>query len=156
MPKPKRINLNNYQKVNKEEELEGFSSLIITPFKQPDGTQPPIVFLRRPAKGGALAVDIETDDWSRKAVISTVGSEAEYNKRVAWWIDNALKDPEYKQMVNDAFANNGFNLKGEFEKIKGWLLMCNESQRKSHVDKFVKKWLNKNYAQHLNKINRNK
>lgn len=149
--RPKKIDLNNFTKVNSIEECDGYNSLMIIPAKLSDGTQLPPLYFR----GGEhdLIIDI-TDEliWDKNSRISTAGTQEEYNKRVNWWFDNARNNDMYRELVIDTFNRLGFDVLLSWEKCKNWLKSCPDCDRKSYIHKFVFNWLKKGYTWQINRI----
>ena len=152
MSKPKRINLNDYERVEKESDLEGYQSVILTPLKVKVGDewmQPQDLYFRKPESERKFVETPVGAVWYKDVPICTKGSKYDYTKLVHWWYDNALKDPEFKAIINDTYAKNGFRVNVEVEKMKTWLVRQPQSSRKSHLYMFTNKWLNRNYNKHL-------
>jgi len=143
MPKPKRIDLNDYEAVSSLEDLEGYTSLVIIPFKQEDGTQPPNICLRKRLSPFVEIKNVENAQWFQDCRINKKGSKSQYAERVNWWFKNAMLDEEYKDLLNDAFSDKGFNLPEAFERAKLWLKGRTVAQRKTYIHKFVWNWLTK-------------
>ena len=96
--KPKKIDLNQYELVDSEDDLEGYTGIILIPKRLRDGSQPPSLFFRKES-GIIHIVDVDNAVWFKDCRISQAGSQMDYIKRIDWWFENALKDEEYKQIL---------------------------------------------------------
>jgi hypothetical protein len=152
--KPKRINLNDYEQVKTEKDLEGYSAIIITPLKFADGMQAPDILFRRKAKYKAIS-DTEGVIWDQNTVITTATTPLKYASLVDWWVESALADEEWKFKINNTFGKNGFDVKMSMDKAIKWLKTCKPSMRKSHLNKFFNIWFNKGFDRYLNAKNYN-
>jgi hypothetical protein len=152
MSKPIKINLNNWEVVENENAIEGYSGMIITPKKLVNGIQPADLYFRR----GELKVpeieDVTTAMWFKDCHISNKGSEIEYANRVDWWFDSAISDQQYKTIINDTFNRHGFDIKMSWEKAKVWLKQQNGSSRKTFIHKFIWNWLSKGMQWQLTRL----
>jgi len=146
MPKPKKIDLNQYEVVSSEDDLIGHSGLILIPKKNKDGSQPQTFYFRKPS-GVVHIEDVDNSVWTKDCRISTAGSQMDYIKRVEWWFENALKDPEYREilisMYKNAVDNYGFNMKYRIEQTKGWLQSLEGSARKTYINKALMSSMNR-------------
>jgi hypothetical protein len=152
--KPKRLNLNKWTRVETEDATEGYDTLIITPQRYVDGTQPPELYFKR---GEPLIPDItDTDNsvWYKDCHISKQGSELEYCKRVDWWFNNAENDEEYKEIINATFNHHSFNVKMSWDKAKIWLKRQLPDCRKTYIHKFVWNWMTKGIQMQLRREER--
>lgn len=152
MSKPKRINLNDFERVEKETDLEGYQAVILTPLKVKIGDewmQPEDLYFRKPVRGERPVENISNAVWHKDVVISTLGSDYDYGRRVKWYFDNALEDVEFKGMINDTFDKNGFNIRQHLEWMQPWLKKQTLSCRKSHLKKFIWDHLTKDYNKHI-------
>jgi hypothetical protein len=69
---------------------------------------------------------------------------------VDWWYSEAMKNEEYRSIINTNFNRSGFDVKKEFELSHNWLKKLDaKSERKTHIHKFVWKWLNRGYNKHV-------
>jgi len=152
--KPKVIDLNKYEIVNSEEELEGYTGIIITPLRMVDGTQPPKLHFRKGKPKVHEIDDVDSTVWFKDIHISNKGEDHEYAHRVDWWFDNALKDEDYRQIINETFNRNGYELKMAWEKARNWLKGQTPSARKTHLHKFVWNWLTKGMSMQLGRMER--
>ena len=123
MPKPKKIDLNDYMRVGSEEDLADHIGLIITPARLNDGTQLPDWYFRKPIKqADAIIEDTTNAVWHKDCLISTKGSDVEYQRRCSWWLENALKDSEYRNIINNmcstAILEWGFDVAASIDKFK--------------------------------------
>jgi hypothetical protein len=138
MPKPKKIDLNQYELVDSEEELDGYTGIIVIPKKLHDGTQPPVLHFRKESNIIHI-VDTDNATWFKDCRISQAGSQMDYIKRIDWWFDNALADEEYRQilinMYKTAADKYGFDLKKRIDQSKGWLKSLNGTARKTYIHK---------------------
>lgn len=151
MPKPKKINLNTWERVQELPDLDGYQSLILTPHKLEDGTQLPDLYYRR-GLSKFLEIDkVDEVDWHKNIRISKEGTETDYAYRVRWWFENAEKDEEYKEIINSTFNRKEYPLKTEWEKLKYWLIRQSYSSRKTFIHKFAWNWLTRNMHRHLSK-----
>jgi hypothetical protein len=148
--KPKKINLNDYERVQTIGELDGYSSIIIIPYMMDDGTQPAALFLRRGEKKNEI-YDVDDIVWDKDVVISKRGTVEEYAKRVDWWYSNAANDPEYRAMINENFSKNQYDVKMAWGKAIAWLKRQTPSARKTHLHKFMWEWLSKGLGWTYNK-----
>jgi hypothetical protein len=149
-----KIDLNKWEMVGSENDLENYQSLIITPRKFIDGTQPPVLYFRRGAGLKQLIEDTTQVNWSKNCEISNKGTPEEYSERVDWWFDNAIENDEYKTIINDTFNRNGFDVKMSWEKAKMWLKRCVPSKRKTYIHKFVWNWMSGGMTMLLNRLER--
>lgn len=141
MAKPKVFDLNKWEKVKTEPELDGYQGLVIIPPRLENGTQLPSIYYRRGEVKSPEIEDVSTIEWFKDVRISKLGHGVEYAKRVDWWFDNALKDEEYRQIINDTFNRNGFDVKISWEKAKNDLKRYTPSDRKTYIHRFVWNWM---------------
>jgi hypothetical protein len=153
--KPKKIDLNSWERVDEQEDLEGYNGLIIVPQKLEDGTQlPPLYFIREAAK--QYIEDITNAVWTKNCEISNKGEQSEYSKRVDWWVKNALDDEEYRTTLNETFNKHGFNLKLSWDKAFITLKGMIPSSRKTYLHKYIWKWLTRGIQWQINRIEKGK
>jgi len=156
MSKPIKINLNEYERVPTIDDLEGYQSVILTPMMLKDGTQPPTLFFRKGKKKDPLVSDVTGLVWNKDICINNKVSEDQYIKLVDWWFGEAIKDVEYKKLINDTFFKNGFDPKITWDSAQAWLKTCTPSERKTHLHKFIMTKMRKNYQRVIGGINRSK
>lgn len=150
MSKPKKIDLNKYTNVKSEDELYGYHSVIIIPAKLSDGTQLPPLYFR----GGEedLIIDVTDAEWTKDCKLCTTGSQEEYNKRINWWFEQAMLNPDYRSFVNETFHRLGFNVKESWEKGRAWLMSQVGSKRKGYIHKFIWNWMKQGYQWHMRRL----
>lgn len=151
-----KIDLNRWERVASEEDIENYRSLIIIPLKLIDGTQLPPLYFRQGKPLEPLIEDVEGVQWNKMIRISNLGDVTDYCKRVDWWFNNALADDEYKTILNDTFNKYGFNLKVSWDKAINWLKGCTPAQRKTYLHKFIWNWLNKGLTWQMNRVEKGK
>lgn len=156
MSKPVKINLNDYEHVPTIDDLEGYQSVILTPIMLKDGTQPPTLFFRKGKKKDPLVSDVTGLVWSKDICIDNKVSEDQYVKLVDWWFGEAIKNEEYKKLINGMFFKNGFDPKITWESCLTYLKTCNPSKRKTHLHKFILNKMRINYQSVMGGINRSK
>jgi hypothetical protein len=155
MPSPKVINLNDYEKVDTKDELEGYQSIIIIPWMSDDGIQPPAIFVRKGEFKGDYIVDTTDVVWHKEAYISKEGSNEDYAKRVDWWFSEAAKNQEYCALINSTFNKNQFDVKMSVEKARAWVKThLIPAARKTHMHKYLWNWLVKGMQINLNRIDK--
>jgi hypothetical protein len=153
--KPKKIDLNKWELVYNIEDLDGYQGLIIIPKRLVDGRQLPDMYFRKD-QIVSLIENTTNIIWYKDCFISNKGTDFEYSKLVDWWFDSALKDEEYKTIINDTFNRNGFDVKISWEKAKNWLKTCVPSERKTHIHKFIWNWLSKGMTWQLNRLEKDR
>lgn len=154
MSKPKKIDLNKYTRVLSEEDLTGYHSIIIVPAKTSDGTQLPSLYFRGNQEQNIIS-DITGVVWDKEARISILGTQEEYNDRVNWWFNEADKNSNYRDFVNQTYSRMGFHVRDSWEKGRIWLLSQEGNDRKSYIHKFIWNWMQKGYQWHMNRIKKN-
>lgn len=150
--KPIKINLNKWVKVNDGDNIDGYQTMYITPQKLDNGTQLPDIVFRKDELIIPLLEDCSDVTWEKSIHISNRGTEEEYSKRVDWWFDSAIQDPEYRNNINESFNKNGFDVRMSWEKAKQWLKYCTPSKRKTNIHKFIWNWLNIGMNWQLNRL----
>ncbi len=154
MPRLIKIDLNKWDVVGSKDDLEGYSGLTITPKKLVNGIQPDDIFFRRGKQQVPEIENVEEAVWYKDCLISKNGSLEDYIKRIDWWFESALNDEDYKEIINNTFNRNGFDIKMSWEKAKNWLISRNQSSRKTYIHKFVWNWLSKGMTMQLNRLER--
>jgi len=150
MPVTKSINMNDYEVVASKKDLEGYQSLIIIPYMMDDGSQPDALFLRKGEKQ-ILVADLDEDEFTKDTAITKVGEDTEYAVRVDRWFELAMKNEEFRSLVNTHFDKNNFDIRRSLEAAKVWLKKQSLSTRKTHLWKFLwKNWLPIGMQRHLN------
>lgn len=148
MPKKiTKINLNDFEQVKTREELEGHTSIIITPKKHGD-KQLDDIYFRKPITVIEID-DVDNAVWYKDVRISREGTIEEYTKRVEWWYDNAIKDADYRAILNATYNKHGFDIKSAWEKSKYFLYGLTPAGRKTYLAQYVNKWMSKGIARHL-------
>ena len=149
----KKIDLNKFELCNSEEDiLEGQSGLAITPLRLADGTQPRTLYFKKGVPKQVKIRDVENTVWYKDAHISSEGEDHEYAKRVDWWFDNAMKDQDYKDIINGTFDRNGFIVRESWEKARNWLKKKTPSARKTHIHRFVWNWMTDGMRMQLERL----
>ena len=149
----RKIDLNKFELVSSEDEiLEGQTGIIILPLRLKDGTQPPALHFRKGLPKQTQVKDVTDVCWTQDTHISKDGTDHEYARRVDWWFDEAMKDEEYKETINETYNRNGYQLKVAWEKARNWLKSRVPSARKTNIHKFVWTWLNKGMLQQLGRL----
>lgn len=133
--KPIRINLNDYEHVKTESDLKEHVGLIIIP----QNNLPPMYF-RKPIKVIEIE-DVDNAVWFKDIRISKNGEQHEYAKRVEWWFNQALNDRDYKELINQMFNRNGYDVKKDWEKAKCFLIASDKTTRKTYIHQFINKWM---------------
>jgi hypothetical protein len=121
-----------------------------------DGTQPPVLFFRRGEKEPEHVIDTSTTEWNKDVIINKFGTIEEYSQRVDWWFDEAIKNEEYRTIINEQFRKHNYDVRMAWEKAKVWLKKQTSSSRKTHIHKFLWSWFNKGLAMQLNRNQRGK
>lgn len=149
MSKPKKINLNQWERVKTADEMEGYQGLIIVPIALPDGTQLPNIYFRKGEFKHNEIDDVESVEWNKDIRISKEGSDDEYAERVNWWYSNALTNEEYRQLINTEFNKEGFDVKKQWNLSQNYLKKFNYSARKTYLHKYVYNWLRNEFHKYL-------
>lgn len=150
-----KVDLNELELVKTKEEFGECGGFIIIPRRAEDGTTPPVMFWKKKDSPFMTITDTDTAMWFDGCRISITGSDAEYAKRVDWWVSNAMANDEWKQHINSIFNKKGFKVSDEFDKAIRYLKTCPMHQRKSFIDKFLKNWFTRGFGWYTNRINRN-
>jgi hypothetical protein len=141
MNKPKKINLNQWEKVDQLSDLDNYQSLIITPVKLIDGTQLPDLYFRKGIKKYNEVEDISLIEWFKDIRISKEGTDEEYSQRVDWWYNKALENDSYRELINSSFNKHNFDVKKAWNMSQNYLKKFNYSARKTYLHKYVWNWL---------------
>ena len=147
--KPKKINLNQWEKVDTISDLDNYQSLIITPIKLSDGTQLPDIYFRKGIKKYDEVLDVNTTKWYQDIRISKDGNDDEYGKRVDWWFEQALDNEDYRSLLNTNFNKHGFDIKKSWDMAQNYLKRFNYSSRKTYIHKYVWNWMVRGLHQHM-------
>lgn len=155
MSKTVKIDLNDYELVQSQEDIEGHTGLIIIPVKTSETDVPTPRYFRKPITVIEIE-DVNSAVWYKDIRISKKGTDAEYAERVNWWYDNAIRDKEYTSILNQSYNRNDFPIKKEWEGSRMYLLRQMPSTRKTYIHQFVNKWMNRGMMMHLNRKNQYK
>ena len=142
MPKPRKIDLNNYVVVKSVDDLYNQQGLIIIPKRLDNGLQLPETYWRLIDSPEYFMIE-HVDDaiWYQDIRISIAGSDDDYIKRVQWWVDNAFLDEEYMHKVNATFCKYNYDIKLATQKaIENKFKRFRPEQRKSYLHKFFWNW----------------
>lgn len=155
MAKITKINLNDFEQVHSEEELEGHTAIILT-MKTPEGSPKlPDLYYRKPIKFIEFK-NLDGVEWFKDIRISKEGTQEEYSARVKWWFEKAREDKEFREIVNNTFRSNGFDVVASWNSAMNYLLMLDKSKRKTYIKQFVWNWLTKGYHAYSNRKERAK
>lgn len=141
----KKLNLNNYTKVDNAEE----ATLVLVLFDKPDGTKQEPMFLKSKKSARPIMINPDEDKitWSPTVHISPLGEPLEYIDRIAWWFKKASK--EYIESLESTYSELR-DYDQHLKEAKHWLV--NKSAyhtntlgkydcRKKDVGAFVNNWL---------------
>jgi hypothetical protein len=154
MGKLTKIDLNDFDLIKSKDDLGESNGYLIFPVKYPDGTQPPPMIWARKGNTFITITDIDNAVWFKDCRISITGSDAEYAKRVDWWISSALADDEWKEIVNNTYNKHGFRVSDSLNKAIMWLKTRMPSARKSYLNKFLNNWFTKGVHMAIQSKNR--
>lgn len=141
MSKPKKIDLNKWERVDNAEDLDGYQALIITPLKASNGIQLPDLMFRKGQQKHNEIEDVDSVEWNKEIRISKEGGDDVYAYRIDWWFNNASQDEQYRKFINDNFNKNGFDVKRSWNAAQNYLKKFNYSSRKTYLHKYVYNWL---------------
>lgn len=156
MSKPKKIDLNDYEQVVNKDDMNGYSGLIIVPKKSTEGIQLPEIYFRRKSTVD-LIENIEEAIWHQNVRIAITGTDADYHRRVDWWVENALNDEDWRGIINQTFNQKEFNVKASMEKAIHYLKTIRiASKRKSFLHKFFWNWFLTGFNWQLQRLEKGK
>lgn len=139
MSRPKRINLNDYEKVSSREEIRN-GGLIL----QPQGNFPELYWKRKQI-GPVLISDTNDVEWNEEIRIETRGTKDQYQDRVSWWISESKQNMEWVNKIESQFKHHSFDPWKSIGKGCGWLWSRLPTQRKSYLKKFFMNKLMSDY-----------
>jgi len=143
MSKNQIVDLNKFEPID---EMGDYDCLKLILQDAKDGSKiPPMFFIKKNRK--YLVKTPNEKPWHSNLKIDRYGTKEEYTALVDWWFEEMMNDEEYKAELNNSVKNatdKGYNLKGDVEKLRVWLLNAQVSRRKCDIRGYLNTCITKN------------